>query len=156
MLGLAYGVLAWVPIALASANHPIGGVHPWGRWWWLDEWTGEPLVIAITGLPPLLFWARSVAALRRQQWRVLGRWLGGAVLAAVLVGAAMLWFDSARRLPEETYDWRGWYGVGFVGVYAAGCFGLLELAWERMVRWWLGRRPRQPQSPRTTGAEEGA
>ncbi|MBE7501144.1 MAG: protein kinase [Verrucomicrobiales bacterium] len=154
MLAPVYAALALLPIALASANHPIGEVHPWGRWWWLDEWTGEPLVIAITGLPPLLFWVRSVTALRRQQWRVLGRWLGGAVLAALLMGAAILWLDNARRFPEETYAWQGWYGIGFGGVYVAGCFGLLELAWQRMGRWWQGRRPGPPLSSRTAATEE--
>jgi tRNA A-37 threonylcarbamoyl transferase component Bud32 len=152
-VALVYGVLTLLPIAFASANHPLREVHPWGRWWWLDEWTGEPLVIAIVGLPPLLFWARSAAALRGQQGRLLGRWLGGALLAALLVGMALLWLDSARRLPEETYAWRGWYGIGFAGVYVAGCFGLLELAWRRVWHWRRGC-PQAPPVRRNAGATE--
>jgi hypothetical protein len=118
-----------------SAGHPLREAHPWGGWWWVSETIGEPLVVGLAGFPPLLFWARTASALRRQDWWTLGRWVGGALLATVVLATAILYFDRQHKLPEETYAARGWYGIGFAGVYVAGVFGLLELAWQRAQRW---------------------
>jgi len=95
---------------------------------------GEPLVIAIAGLPPLLAWLRIVAALRRWDGLALGRWIGGTVLAAVILAVVALLFDQQHKLPEESYAWHGWYGILFAGLYVAGCFGLLELGWQTARR----------------------
>lgn len=133
-VAVLYAVLALFPFLVVAPGHVLDGIHPWGAWWWVDEMIGEPLVIAIAGLPPLLAWLRIVAALRRWDGLALGRWIGGTVLAAVILAVVALLFDQQHKLPEESYAWHGWYGILFAGLYVAGCFGLLELGWQTARR----------------------
>lgn len=139
VVGVLYSVLCGLVLAAAALGHPAREAHPWGASWWLSELVGESLAVGLAGLPPLLFWRRVGLAWRGADWRTFGRWVGGALLAAAVLAAIILLFDRRQMLPEEHYSARGWYGIGFAGVYVAGCFGLLELAWQRVWRRRVGR-----------------
>jgi hypothetical protein len=111
---------------------------------WLNELIAESLVVALAGIPPLVFWSVTLSGLRRGDWRRLGRWWGGSLLIAAVVAAVLLGLDRRYLLPGERYAWDGWYAVWFAGVYLAGLFGLFELAWQTALRYLSARRPRRP------------
>ncbi|HKI33196.1 MAG TPA: PQQ-binding-like beta-propeller repeat protein [Gemmataceae bacterium] len=101
-----------------------------------------PLVLALLGLPVLVFAGRAVAWAVQGRWRRVGLLLAGSVLVTLPLAALLLWIDGRNLGPTQHYATDGWYSGWVMGAYATGA--LLVLGWllraafrvvRRMARW---------------------
>jgi hypothetical protein len=156
VIGLAYRAIrerTWQPAALAgglavllvvplAVLHVLGHQHPlaqqdgWGSWWWLDELTGERLLLALVSLPGVLFWWSLLKAYRSQDRRTASRLLITATLVAAILAAVTLAADSRQLSTEQRYSLEGWPTIWFWGVLVIGLWLLVY----RGFRWIMSRR----------------
>ena len=101
---------------------------------WRDLPWALPFVMAIGGLPILMFPTALLQALVGGEWRRV-RWLLGSTLILALVLAALhLAVDLSNKPPEQHYSWFGWWWIFVMGAYFTGA-GLV--AW-RGIRTGIG------------------
>ncbi len=90
--------------------------------WWL-----VPLGIAMwsmSGLPIVVYTVALGSALVRRRWWRMGLLVAGTMLAAILIGAIMLWSDGRAKPSIEHYNWSGRHQVVYLGAYAVGALAL--------------------------------
>ena len=110
----------------------------------------------VVGLGLLAWWGA------KGQWRRVAWWLGVSVIISFLSAAILLWQASrfSPLMPEESYDWSGWYLIWFLGAFFTSqimvsvlpikCLALL--AWKR----WRGERRVALPQPETILAAPGS
>jgi uncharacterized protein involved in cysteine biosynthesis len=82
-------------------------------------------MLSMSGLPIVAYGAAFVLSVVRGRWRTMRILVGGALLAAVVIGAMSLSSDRLMMPVNEHYDWSGWHQVILWGAYMIGVLVLL-------------------------------
>ncbi len=94
---------------------------------WRDVPWALPFVMAIGGLPILMFPTTLLQALAGGEWRRVRWLLGSTLILTVLLATVLVAVDLSRKPPEQHYSWFGWWWIIVMGAYFTGA-GLV--AWR--------------------------
>jgi hypothetical protein len=86
------------------------------------------------------------------RWRSVVGWLAVSIVFSIVLAVILLWTrDRAPLLPEESYDWRGWYVIWAGGAYATSWLMMVLIPFQYLAlkfwRWWKKRDRTQKAQP---------
>ncbi len=114
-----------------------------------DDFSTVPRRI-FTGLaaaPPLLALGLVLLWGFHRQWKRILYWILGTATIGVLMGviSVTMYLQRAPLLPEETFDWSGWYMIFVPATYVVSCLALAISAFAWSVKKLIARwRPKNP------------
>jgi predicted Ser/Thr protein kinase len=101
---------------------------------------------AVVGVGLLAWWSI------RGQWRRAALWIAITMVISLVCAAVNIWQSQRYHplLPEESYDWTGWYLIWFAGAYLTAWLAIVVLPMKYAIglawKWWQSRKGAAPAS----------